>query len=80
MIRNMVNKVMNKGKFKWLAESNNRGKTFMERLANLNCTKVSVVCDFFFSAYVVVLFLTCIFCNLVKNYKVRRTILVQFYR
>ena len=45
MIRNMVNKVMNKGKFKWLAESNNGGKTFMERLANLNCTKVSEVCD-----------------------------------
>ena len=47
MIRNMVNKVMNKGKFKWLAEGNNGGKTFMEQLANLNCTKVREVCDFF---------------------------------
>ena len=53
-----MNKVMNKGKFKWLAESNNGGKTFMERLANLNCTKVSEVCDYYYF---------CIFCCVVSD-------------
>jgi hypothetical protein len=61
MIRNMVHKIMGKGKFKWRVQCG-KEKSFMERLANLNCTKVSakydfvvfVVCNFVYSHMLVV--------------------------
>ena len=40
MIKNMVNRIMSKGAFKWRIQHGKTSKSFMERLANLNATKV----------------------------------------
>ena len=40
MIKNMVNRIMAKSGFKWRVEHGKTTKSFMERLATLNATKV----------------------------------------